>query len=412
MTSGGSSGPASLAGSGPAPRPPFLLIVSVTVTGIMANVLVAPVIPDIAAEFGVGAAGAGFFLAATTAPGILVAPVIGVLADRFGRREVLAPCLAVFALSGGLCAVAPAFGALIALRFLQGVGGAGLINLAVALIADHWEGTERARRMGRNAAALTASIAVLPLAGGVLGALGGWRLTFTPYWLALLTTVAVVRRLPRSLPARTSLVEQLRGTAPHLRSRPVLGAMAMAFLLFLLLFGLSLTVLPIHLAEAFGLGAGGRGVVLAGPALTATLTSLASGRVRDRVGTRPLLLAAWAALAVGFALVGVAGSLPVVLAGVLTSGIGEGLIIPTLQDLVAGAPPASSRAAVVAVFVGVTRAGQTIGPLVSGSAVELTGAASLFAIGAGLAAVVGTAQWLLPPVIPMSECLRLRRRAH
>jgi ACDE family multidrug resistance protein len=412
MTSGGSSGPASLAHPVPAPRPPFLLIVSVTVTGIMANVLVAPVIPDIAAEFGVGAAGAGLFLAASTAPGILVAPVIGVLADRFGRREVLAPCLTVFALSGGLCAWAPVFGALIALRFLQGVGGAGLINLAVALIADHWEGAERARRMGRNAAALTASIAVLPVVGGGLGALGGWRLTFAPYWLALLTTVAVVRRLPRSLPVRTRLVEQLRETAPHLRSRPVLGAMSMAFVLFLLLFGLSLTVLPIHLAQSFGVGAGGRGAVMAGSALTATLTSLASGRVRDRIGTGWLLLASWAVLAVGFGVLAAAASLPVVLAAVLTYGLAEGLIIPTLQDLVAGSPPASSRAAVVAVFVGVTRAGQTIGPVVTGSAVELTGAPALFAIGAGVAAVTGAVQWFLPPITPARGCLRLGRRDH
>ena len=71
--------------------PPLPLIFSVTVTGILANTLVGPAIPDILDAFDQPDSRAGLFVAAGTLPGIGMAPVIGVLADRFGRRAVLVP---------------------------------------------------------------------------------------------------------------------------------------------------------------------------------------------------------------------------------------------------------------------------------------------------------------------------------
>lgn len=121
-------------------RPAPWLIFSITLTGIAANPLISPSIPDILAGLGASAGSAGLLIGALTLPGIVLAPVIGLLADRYGRREVLVPCLVLFGISGGLGAAAPSVGALILLRLLQGVGSAGLVNLAVVLIGDHWEG--------------------------------------------------------------------------------------------------------------------------------------------------------------------------------------------------------------------------------------------------------------------------------
>ena len=65
---------------------------------------------------------------------LVVAPVAGFLADRFGRRVVLTTCLAIFGVFGGLAALAPTFEVLLVARFLQGVGSAALVNLAIVLI--------------------------------------------------------------------------------------------------------------------------------------------------------------------------------------------------------------------------------------------------------------------------------------
>ena len=139
-------------------RPSIWLIYSITLAGILANSLVTPNIPDILADLGQPDSRAGLLVASGPSPGIFLAPIMGVLADRFGRRRVLLPCLIIFTLGGLGAAIAPTFGFLIAARLLQGVGSSGLINLAVVLIADNWDGEARTKLIGRNSAVLTLSL--------------------------------------------------------------------------------------------------------------------------------------------------------------------------------------------------------------------------------------------------------------
>ncbi len=385
MTAGGSSGSLH--------PPPFALIVSITITGIMANTLITPAVPDIRDAFGVGTAAAGLLLAAATAPGIALAPVLGLLADRYGRREVVVPCLVLFGITGGVSALAPSFSVLLALRFAQGIGSAGLINLAVTIIGDHWEGAERTRYIGRNAAALTASIFVLPPLGGALTSLGGWRWTFAPYWLALVTAALVWRRLPRSTRVEVTFRAQLGEARPYVRTPTVLAAMAMAFVLFVLVFGPMLTVLPLYLADRFGVEAAGRGLMLAVPAVTSTAVALNVSRIRRWLGTRGSLAVAFAFFVAGLTLLGAVPVLPAIVIALLLHGAGEGLAIPTLQDTVASAAPMRNRGALVALFVGVSRAGQTTGPVLGAIGLDQLGARKTFLLGAAVSIPIVFLAW-------------------
>jgi MFS family permease len=371
----------------PASPPPLPLIFSITITGILANTLVGPAIPDILEAFDQPDSRAGLFVAAGTLPGIVMAPVIGVLADRFGRRAVLVPCLTAFGTFGLLSAFAPSFGVLLLLRLLQGVGSAGLINLAVVLIGDFWTGLERARLVGQNAAILTVSLAVFPPVGGLLTELGGWRLSFAPYALGLATAVLIYHRLDANRPAGgVTLREQLSGASEAVRQRDVLGSITIGVIIFMLIFGLFLTALPVHLEQEFGLSAGQRGLVIAAPALTSTITALRLGWLRGRFGVVVLLCGASVLFTVAFVAMGLAPSLSLLVAGALLYGLGEGVFIPTLQDVVAGASSADQRGAVVAVWVGAARAGQTMGPLVVAAAYGAVGIPTTFVLGGVLAA--------------------------
>ena len=369
--------------------PPLPLIFSITVTGILANTLVGPAIPDILDAFDQPDSRAGFFVAAGTLPGIVMAPVIGLLADRFGRRAVLVPCLVGFGTFGLLSALAPTFPALLALRLLQGIGSAGLINLAVVLIGDHWTGLERARLVGQNAAILTVSLAVFPPVGGLLTELGGWRLAFVPYALGLATAVLIYHRLDPNPPAESvSLRSQLRGAGAAIRHREVIGATTMGFVIFMLIFGLFLTAMPVHLESEFGLSAGQRGLVIAVPALTSTLTALRLGWLRGRLGGVRLLVGAGVLFSIAFLVIGGASALPVIIAAALLYGLGEGVFIPTLQDIVAGAATPEQRGAVVAVWVGAARAGQTAGPLIAAAVYGATSTGVTFVLGGVVAAAL------------------------
>ena len=376
----------------PARRPPFVLILAITVTGIMSNVLITPALPDIIEDLGVPTARAGLLLAAATAPGIVLAPVMGLLADRFGRREVVVPCLMLFGVSGGLSSFAPSFEALLGLRVLQGVGSAGLINLAVVLITDHWDGLERARRIGRNTAALTAAIVVLPALGGFLTSLGGWRATFIPYWLGVATGAVILTRLPPWVRREETLREQMRLSHHAVWSWAVLGPVVLGSAVFVLIFGLILTAAPLYLSDAFGLAPAARGLVLALPALTSTVAALGLGRLRARLGVGVLVMSGLVFFTLGFALVALVPALWAVCAGALLFGLGDGLLIATLQDTVAGQAPTESRGAVVATWLSFARAGQTAGPVLAGGGLETIGARATFGAGALVSGVLVLAQ--------------------
>jgi MFS family permease len=371
------------------PRTPILLVFAVTVTGILGNTLISAPLPDILREFALDDSAAGVLVAAATLPGIIMAPVIGLLADRFGRRKVLIPCLVVFGIGGLLAVIAPSFAVLVACRLLQGVGSAGLINLAVVMIADSWDGAERARFIGYNAAVLTVSIAIFPAVGGLLAQVGGWRTSFVPYGFALLTALAVHRWLPHLTTNTTTTVRaQVAAAGRALRQPVVAGSVTFGAVVFALIFGLFLTAMPVLLDDTFGLDPFARGLMLSVPALTSTLAALALSRVRARLGASRLLLVANLIFAVGFLTIGLAPALVFVVVGALCYGLGEGSAIPTLQDLVASRAPEASRAAVVAVWVGFARLGQTVGPLVAAAALGGIGPQATFVAGAAIAAAL------------------------
>jgi len=392
MRSGGSSGSSAPGVTSPPGRPPLALVFSLTVTGILANTLVVPAVPDILHDFGVQESSAGLVVAFATLPGIVLAPVIGVLSDRYGRRAVLVPCLLLFGVAGLANAAAPSFAVLLVLRFVQGIGSAGLINLAVVIIGDHWTGVDRARVIGQNAAALTISLAVLPPLGGALADLAGWRAVFLPYGIALFTAAAVVRTLPHGARHDVSLGDQLRQAAPFLRQRRVVAVVVTGIVVFLLVFGLVLTVLPVYLHDRFGVGASGRGLLLGLPAISSTVVALSLGRLRARLGTVALVLAGSGFFVVSFLGMAAAPSLVLLGLALLLYGIGEGLAIPVLQDEAAGAAPAASRGAVVAIWVGGARAGQTVGPVLGGVGLDGIGAQATFAVGAGVALLLAGGQ--------------------
>src|SRR5690606_5064540 len=129
----------------------------------------------------------------------------------------------------------------------------------------YWDGTDRARLIGYNAAVLTVSVALFPALGGMLASIGTWRWAFAPYALALLTAVAVLVLLPhRARNTEVSIGHQVRSAVAVLRQPVVLGSVTFGFVLFVLVFGLFLTVMP-FLLEDMGLEAAGRGLFFAMP---------------------------------------------------------------------------------------------------------------------------------------------------
>ncbi|MGR3593611.1 MAG: MDR family MFS transporter [Limimaricola soesokkakensis] len=134
------------------------------------------------------------------------APIFGKLGDLFGRKAVMQAGLGVFTLGALICGVAPSMEVLIAGRAVQGLGGGGLIVVAMAVVADLLPPRERSQVQGALGGVFGLSTVVGPLVGGFLVQSLGWHWIF----FANLPVVAV---------AWVVLQSALRGRAPGARPR-------------------------------------------------------------------------------------------------------------------------------------------------------------------------------------------------
>jgi EmrB/QacA subfamily drug resistance transporter len=104
----------------------------------------------------------------------------GSLADRLGRRRLFAVGLVIFSVASLLCALAPDPTLLSLARALQGVGGAVLFAVSLALVAQEFPaGPQRGMAMGLYGATIGMAVAIGPLVGGALTDGLGWRSIFS-----------------------------------------------------------------------------------------------------------------------------------------------------------------------------------------------------------------------------------------
>ena len=113
---------------------------------------------------------------ALTLAGLLLAA--GSLGDRLGRRLVFASGFAIFTLASLACGLASDPTSLNIARAVQGVGGAAMFATTLALIAQEFEGPERATAFGIWGATVGGAVAIGPLVGGALTDGLGWEWIF------------------------------------------------------------------------------------------------------------------------------------------------------------------------------------------------------------------------------------------
>jgi EmrB/QacA subfamily drug resistance transporter len=102
----------------------------------------------------------------------------GSLSDRWGRRRVFLVGLGWFTLASVLCAAAPGIGWLIAARAVQGIGGALMTPASLAIIEATFAPGDRTRTIGTWAGFSGVSAAIAPFLGGWLLEAGSWRAIF------------------------------------------------------------------------------------------------------------------------------------------------------------------------------------------------------------------------------------------
>lgn len=346
---------------------------------------IAPALPVIARALDVSTDQIGLLITVFALPGILLTPVLGVLADRFGRKRILIPSLFLYGIAGVMCAFTTSFSQLLWLRFLQGTGSAALGTLNVTLIGDLFDGNRRATAMGYNGSVLSVGTAAYPAIGGALAAIA-WNYPF--FLSAIAVPVAIYAMIyldPVPISINLNISEYFQQIKDRIFTRQVLSLFACVFLTFTILYGGYLTFFPILLDEEFGQSSLIIGIMLSGSSLVTAFASSRLGMLTRRFSELQLILAGAILYLIIFLSFPMIENIWLMIIPIFLFGVAQGINIPSLLNLLTGKAPADFRAAFLAINWVVIRSAQTIAPLLLGIVYLYVGIKGTFYFTAGAA---------------------------
>ncbi|MBA2240833.1 MAG: MFS transporter [Solirubrobacterales bacterium] len=361
-----------------------MLLIDVTIVNVA--------LPDIQADLGAGLSSLQWVVdayALTLAAFLLVA---GSLGDRLGRKRVFSFGFILFTFASLLCGLAGTPTLLNLARGLQGIGAAAMFATTLALIAQEFQGRDRATAFGVWGATIGGAVAIGPLIGGLLTEGLGWEWIFfvnIPIGLAALVltqiklvNVAASEQQPvdwLGLVAFSSglfalIYGLIRGNPEGWGSAPIVASLSAAVLLMSAFVAIELrspkAMLDLSLFRkpafsgvslvAFALSAGMfamflymtlylQGVLALSPLETGLrflpLTLLSffvapiAGRFSDRVPPRMAMGAGLGLVGLGLLLMGgldVGGEWTALLPGFIVAGVGIGLVNPNIASTAVG----------------------------------------------------------------------------
>jgi len=258
----------------------MFLIRLIVITGLR---MVYPFIPQISAGLGLTVVGFSWLIFIRSMLG-LTGPFFGILADRYGRRRIMAAGL--LAQSLGLAGVALSWqwwsiGPII----LLGFGATAFLPIQFAYISDLVTYEKRGRAMATvDMSYAITGIVFLPIAGWLIYTLG-WRAPFLILALASLIAAAIIWfRFPTV--EKQMHIELPWSTILGFVHKPnVLASMAVGMLL-LFAASCSMTIWGIWLSDDFGLDAAALGLVATGISLAELAGIVLSALFIDRIGKR------------------------------------------------------------------------------------------------------------------------------
>ncbi|MCK8438513.1 MFS transporter [Streptomyces sp. D2-8] len=325
------SAPAPMAVSGPAHLLRVTLLMAGSCLPILGAVLIAPVLPKMQDHFESVPGAKALVPLALTVPALalaLLAPFAGVIVDRLGRKRLLIAATLLYAVFGTAPLWLDSLGAIIASRALVGVTEAAIMTCCTTLIGDYYSGRQRVKYLALQTMCASASATVFFVVGGAAGS-AGWRMPFWVYAVSLALAPLMAMALPSPAGRATTGKAPVAGTAGRrpFPWRQLRGICALTFFGAMVFY-----TVPVEMSYLLDdLGVQNSGVIgLATAIASAATVGGAIVFARLKRSPEPALPAVLAVCAVGFGVMFLAGSAPLLVIGAVINCVGTGMLLPAL----------------------------------------------------------------------------------
>lgn len=381
-------------GGGRLLTPAFVLLTVSELAYFTALGVMIPVLPVFASrELAVGSVAVGLAVGAFSVTALLLRPLAGRAADRWGRRRLLLAGAILFTAVVAAHVLVSQYWVLLGLRLLLGVAEAAFFVAGVAALADLAPPDRLGEALSYNSLGLYLGIAAGPALGEWLLGAGG----YSAAWLGAAGLGGVATLLGAGLP---SLPGAARQDAPGSLLPARLIGPGLAFVAGLAGAAGFLAFAAIYARD---LGLGGAGGVLFVYGAVVVLCRVVLAKVSDRAPAAFLSAAALAACAGGLTVMAVLTTPAGLVAGAAVLAVGVAFLTPAFFRLLMARLPAARRGTAAATFSVMVDLGLGGGPILFGLVVRPAGIPAALAVGAGLA--------LLAAIITARGGTRLRKAA-
>jgi len=141
-------------------------VIAATLLEIVDTTIVNVSLPNIQGNFGVAVDQGAWIVTGYIIANVVVIPITPWLAARFGRRQYFFASIVIFTIASLMCGLSNSFGQLVFWRVVQGLGGGGLISTSQAILRDTYELREQGKAQGIFAMGVIVGPAVGPVLGG------------------------------------------------------------------------------------------------------------------------------------------------------------------------------------------------------------------------------------------------------
>jgi len=239
--------------------------------------------------------------------------------------------------------------------------------------------------MGYNASVLSIGTAFYPFIGGSLAMLG-WNFPFILTLFAIPAGLVLIWRLDNpELEEKQKMKQYLKNVWKNINKKNVWGIFIITTLLFVMLYGVYLTYFPLLLENRLNANSFRIGLIMSFASITTALVSFNYGKLSRYLNFHKLLIFGFILYSICMLILSGAYNWLFIIISVFLFGLGQGLLIPTVQNYMVDLAPMKERAAFMSINSVVLRVGQTIGPLIIGIFYGIGGLQWAFIVGSIIA---------------------------